>query len=101
MSTPPRTLPHTPPSISAYGAISMPSPAPPASAEDSTASPPVRSFKSCHKHGTYANFPLIPEPPYDYAAKATGPAVPSSAKLRMPAAINAMMQRSDSMVSTA
>ena len=55
----------------------------------------------CDNHGFYANFPLSPEPPYDYATQAAVQAVPSAAKPRLPMAVNAMLQRSDSMISTA
>jgi len=68
----------------------------------------VRDFNRnhCDKHEFYANFPLSPEPPYDYATKAAVQAGPSTAKPRLPKprlpmAVNAMLQRSDSMISMA
>ena len=71
---------------------------------DSTARLRVRDFNRnhCDKHGFYANIPLSPEPPYDYATKA-GPsaAKPRLPKPRLPMAVNAMLQRSDSMISMA
>ena len=86
--------------------ICTPSPEPPASTTldpDSTARLRMRDFNRnrCDNHGFYANFPLSPEPPYDYATQAAVQAVPSAAKPRLPMAVNAMLQRSDSMISTA